>query len=217
MDNYVTGAVIRALREKQNMTQEELAQKICVTGKAVSKWETGRGFPDIGLLENLGKALGVSVIELLSGESITNRNKACNMARGNFYVCPVCGNIIHTTGEAVISCCGITLPALEPETLEAENPEAEPMEAEPMEAETIEAGEGHAIRIERIEDEYFVSLNHPMTKDHYISFLAALSDQGLQLVKLYPEGPAQARFKIAGVRRIYACCRLHGLFCRKVR
>lgn len=212
MDNYVTGAVIRALREKQNMTQEELAQKICVTGKAVSKWETGRGFPDIGLLENLGKALGVSVIELLSGESITNRNKACNMARGNFYVCPVCGNIIHTTGEAVISCCGITLPALEPEPLEAENPEAEPLEAE-----TIEAVEGHAISIERIEDEYFVSLNHPMTKDHYISFLAALSDQGLQLVKLYPEGPAQARFKIAGVRRIYACCRLHGLFCRKVR
>lgn len=207
MDNYVTGAVIRALREKQNMTQEELAQKICVTGKAVSKWENGRGFPDIGLLENLGKALGVSVIELLSGESISNRNKACNMAKGNFYVCPVCGNIIHTTGEAVISCCGITLPALEPEILEAENPEAE----------TNEAAEGHAIRIERIEDEYFVSLNHPMTKDHYISFLAALSDQGLQLVKLYPEGPAQARFKIAGVRRIYACCRLHGLFCRKVR
>ena len=212
MDNYVTGAVIRALREKQNMTQEELAQKICVTGKAVSKWETGRGFPDIGLLENLGKALGVSVIELLSGESITNRNKACNMARGNFYVCPVCGNIIHTTGEAVISCCGITLPALEPEPLEAENPEADPLEAE-----TNETVEGHAIRIERIEDEYFVSLNHPMTKDHYISFLAALSDQGLQLVKLYPEGSAQARFKIAGVRRIYACCRLHGLFCRKVR
>ncbi len=207
MDNYVTGAVIKALREKQNMTQEELAQKICVTGKAGSKWETGRGFPDIGLLENLGKALGVSVIELLSGESITNRNKACNMARGNFYVCPVCGNIIHTTGEDVISCCGITLPALEPEILEAENPEAE----------TIEAEEGHAIRIERIADEYFVSLNHPMTKDHYISFLAALSDQGLQLVKLYPEGPAQARFKIAGVRRIYAFCRLHGLFSVKVR
>jgi len=190
MDNYVTGAVIRALREKQNMTQEELAQKICVTGKAVSKWETGRGFPDIGLLENLGKALGVSVIELLSGESITNRNKACNMARGNFYVCPVCGNIIHTTGEAVISCCGIT-----------------------NEDDEIDLDEF----IERIEDEYFVSLNHPMTKDHYISFLAALSDQGLQLVKLYPEGPAQARFRIAGVRRIYACCRLHGLFCRKVR
>ena len=81
MNNYVTGAVIKALREKNKMTQEELAQKIFVTSKAVSKWETGKGFPDIGLLENLGKALGVSVIELLSGENITNQNKSCNMAR----------------------------------------------------------------------------------------------------------------------------------------
>ena len=92
MDNYVTGAVIKKLRENKKMTQEELAQKIFVTSKAVSKWETGKGFPDIGLLESLGKALDVSVIELLSGEDITNLNKACNMAKGKFYVCPVCGN-----------------------------------------------------------------------------------------------------------------------------
>lgn len=190
MDNYVTGGVIKALREKKKMTQEELAQKIFATGKAVSKWETGRGFPDIGLLEPLGQALGVSVIELLSGQSITNRNKACNIAKGNFYVCPVCGNIIHTTGEAVISCCGITLPVLE-----------------------VEAANGeHTFKVEIVEDEYFVTLDHPMTKEHYISFIAAISDQGIQLVKLYPEGPAQARFKIAGVRKLYACCKLHGLF-----
>ena len=198
MDNYVTGGVIKALREKKKMTQEELAQKIFVTGKAVSKWETGRGFPDIGLLESLGQALGVSVIELLSGQSITNNNKACNMTKGNFYVCPVCGNIIHTTGEAVISCCGITLPALE---ADAAGPST---------------GSGttnaHSIKVEIIEDEYFVTLDHPMTKDHYISFIAAISDQGIQMVKLYPEGPAQARFKIARVRKLYACCKLHGLF-----
>lgn len=190
MNNYVTGGVIKALREKKKMTQEELAQKIFVTGKAVSKWETGRGFPDIGLLEPLGQALGVSVIELLSGQSITNRNKACNMIKGNFYVCPVCGNIIHTTGEAVISCCGITLPVLEAEA----------------------ADNAHLLKVEIIEDEYLVTLDHPMTKDHYISFIAAISDQGMQLVKLYPEGLAQARFKIAGVRKLYACCKLHGLF-----
>ena len=190
MDNYVTGGVIKALREKKKMTREELAQKIFVTGKAVSKWETGRGFPDIGLLEPLGQALGVSVIELLSGQSITNRNKACNIAKGNFYVCPVCGNIIHTTGEAVISCCGITLPVLEAEAADGE----------------------HTFKVEIVEDEYFVILDHPMTKEHYISFIAAISDQEMQLVKLYPEGPAQARFKIAGVRKLYACCKLHGLF-----
>ena len=192
MNNYVTGAVIKTLREKMKMTQEELAQKIFVTSKAVSKWETGKGFPDIGLLESLGKALGVSVIELLSGESITNQNKACNMARGKFYACPVCGNIIHTTGEAVISCCGITLPALE--------------------AETGGEDDCHTPHIEIIEDEYFVTINHPMTKEHYISFIAAISDQGIQLIKLYSEGPAQARLKIAGVRKIFAYCNLHGLF-----
>ena len=67
MDRYVTGAVIRTLREGKRMTQEELAEKIHVSGKAVSKWETGQGFPDISLLEPLAQALAVSVIELLSG------------------------------------------------------------------------------------------------------------------------------------------------------
>lgn len=190
MDNYVTGAVIKRLRENKKMTQDQLAQKIFVTSKAVSKWETGKGFPDVGLLEALGKALGVSVIELLSGEDITNLNKACNMAKGKFYVCPVCGNVIQTTGEAVISCCGITLPPLE-----AESPDQD-----------------HEFKIETVEDEYFVTINHPMTKEHYISFIAAISDQGVQMVKLYPEGEAQARFKINRVRKLYAYCNRHGLF-----
>lgn len=190
MDNYVTGAVIKRLRENKKMTQEELAQKIFVTSKAVSKWETGKGFPDVGLLEALGKALDVSVLELLSGEDITNLNKACNMAKGKFYVCPVCGNVIQTTGEAVISCCGITLPPLE-----AESPDQD-----------------HEFKIETVEDEYFVTLNHQMTKEHYISFIAAISDNGVQLVKLYPEGESQARFKISRVRKLYAYCNRHGLF-----
>ncbi len=190
MDNYVTGAVIKRLRENKKMTQDQLAQKIFVTSKAVSKWETGKGFPDVGLLESLGKALDVSVIELLSGEDITNLNKACNMSKGKFYVCPVCGNVIQTTGEAVISCCGITLPPLEAETSDEE----------------------HSLKIERVEDEYYVTMNHPMTKDHYISFIAAISDNGVQLVKMYPESNAEARFKISRVRKLYAYCNRHGLF-----
>lgn len=190
MDNYVTGAVIKRLRENKKMTQEELAQKIFVTSKAVSKWETGKGFPDVGLLEALGKALDVSVIELLSGEDITNLNKSCNMAKGKFYVCPVCGNVIQTSGEAVISCCGITLPPLE-----AEEPD-----------------DKHSLKVETVEDEYYVTMNHPMTKEHYISFLAAISNDGVQLVKLYPEGNAEARFKISRVRKLYVYCNRHGLF-----
>ena len=190
MDRYVTGAVIRRLREKKKITQEELAGMIHVSGKAVSKWETGQGFPDISMLEPLAQALDISVIELLSGEDIRNTNRSFNMARGKFYVCPVCGNVIIATGETVVSCCGITLP---------------PLEAEP-------ADEEHAVSKEIAEDEYFVSIDHPMTKEHYISFLAAVSDFGVQLVKLYPEGNAEARFKIDRVKTLYAYCNRHGLF-----
>jgi desulfoferrodoxin (superoxide reductase-like protein)/DNA-binding XRE family transcriptional regulator len=194
MDRYVTGAVIRRLRENKKMTQEELAEKLFVSSKAVSKWETGQGFPDVSLIEPLAKALDISVIELLSGEDIRNCNRSSNMTKGKFYVCPVCGNVINTTGEAVVSCCGITLPPLEPETPDEE----------------------HGITVEIIEDEYYVTVCHPMTKEHYISFLAAVSDQGIQLTKLYPEGNAEARFRISCVRKMYAYCNRHGLFMLKM-
>ena len=190
MDRYITGAVIRRLRENKHMTQEELAERVFVSSKAVSKWETGQGFPDISLIEPLAEALGISVIELLSGEDIKNLNRTSKMSRSRFYVCPVCGNIIQASGEAVISCCGITLPPLE-----AEEPDKE-----------------HAVIKEVVEDEYYVTVSHPMTKDHHISFLAAVSDHGVQLVKMYPEGACEARFRIDGVRKFYAYCNRHGLF-----
>lgn len=190
MDKYVTGAVIRKLRERKKMTQEELAETLYVSSKAVSKWETGQGFPDISLIEPLAKALDISVIELLSGADIKNSNRSSNMLKGRFYVCPVCGNVIRSTGEAVISCCGITLPPLEPE----------------------ESDEEHCINVENVEDEYYVTVDHPMEKDHYITFLAAVSDSRVQFVKLYPEGNAEARFKRSCVKKIYAYCNRHGLF-----
>ena len=190
MNSYVTGAAIRGLREKKKMTQEQLAEKLCLSGKTVSKWETGRGLPDITLLEPLAGALGISVPELLSGEIVENRNRSANMLRTRFYVCPVCGNVIHSTGEAAVSCCGVSLP---------------PLEAE-------EEDGGHRIRVEIVEDEYYVTVDHPMSKSHYISFLAAVSDQGIQLVKLYPEGGCEARFKMSRVRRVCAFCNRHGLY-----
>ena len=190
MDNYITGTLIKKLRESRKMTQEELADKVCVSSKAVSKWETGRGFPDIGLIESLAKALDISVIELLSGIDIRNRNRSADMKKCKFYVCPVCGNAIQATGEAVITCCGITLPPLE-----AEIPDPD-----------------HTISLEVVEDEYYVTVDHPMTKTHYISFLAAVSDQTVQFTKLYPEGDAATRFKINRVERIYAYCNRHGMF-----
>ena len=112
MDNYVTGAAIKTLREKKKMTQNKLAEKLSVSDKTISKWETGRGLPDISLIEPLSLALDISVPELLSGQTVTNENTSSNILRSKFYVCPICGNIIHTTGEAVISCCGVSLPVL---------------------------------------------------------------------------------------------------------
>ena len=194
MNRYVTGTVIRNLREGKGLTQEALAEKLHVSGKAVSKWETGQGLPDISLLEPLSEALGISLIELMNGEPIKNRNRACNMLKNRFYVCPICGNAIAAAGEAVISCCGVTLPPLEAEECDSE----------------------HTLIIEPSEDEYFVCIDHPMTKEHCISFLAAVSDQAIQLVKLYPEGYAEARFKRSRVKFVYAYCSHHGLFRKKV-
>ena len=190
MDQYVTGNTIKTLREKNKMTQLQLADKLGVSDKTVSKWETGKGYPDITLLEPIAEALQVSVTELISGNTISNANVSANMLRSKFYVCPVCGNVIHSMGEAVIQCHGIVLNALE---------------AEP-------ADEHHKINVEVVEDEYYVTVDHPMTKDHYISFIAAASSDSMQTVKLYPEWNAEARFKISCVKKIFFYCNRDGLY-----
>jgi DNA-binding XRE family transcriptional regulator/desulfoferrodoxin (superoxide reductase-like protein) len=194
MNTYVTGTTIRQLRENRNMTQAELAEKIGVSSKTVSKWETAKGLPDISLLQPLAKALGISVIELINGEHITNQNISANMLRSKFYVCPICGNAIHALGNAVVSCCGVTLPALEAE----------------------DADDDHAVTIENVEDEHFITVRHPMTKQHFISFLAYVTSDRMQLVKLYPEGNAETRLQLRGRGWLYYYCNRHGLFRRKV-
>lgn len=190
MNRYITGAMIRQLREQKNMTQEQLAAQLHVSSKAVSKWETGQGLPDISLLEPIAKALDISIIELFAGQNVVNRNRASNMLRSVFYVCPVCGNGIWSLGQAVVSCCGITLPPLQPE-----NPDEE-----------------HPVSIEYNDGEYYVTIDHPMQKDHSITCIAAVSDHACQYVKLYPESNAEARFRTERVRWIYVYCNRHGLF-----
>ena len=194
MDHYVTGTTIRTLREKYRMTQAELAEKLCVSDKAVSKWETGRGFPDVSLLEPLGKALHVSVPELLCGQTVVNKNRAANMQKSLFYICPVCGNVLFARGDALISCCGIQLPALE-----AEEPD-----------------DAHRMNVQRVEDEIYVSSDHPMEKDHYLSFVAYMTPDRCETIVLYPEGNAEARFFFRGTGWLYYYCNQHGLFRQKV-
>lgn len=67
MDNAKTGNFIRTLRKERNMTQKELAQRLHITDRAVSKWERGLSAPDIALLEPLAEVLEVSVSELIQG------------------------------------------------------------------------------------------------------------------------------------------------------
>lgn len=189
MNNYITGKIIKELRERKQLTQVELADIIGVSDKTISKWETGKGLPDISLIEPLAKALEVSVIELMNGEYITNQNKSGNMLKSNFSVCPICGNIIHTMGENINSCCGINLPILE---AELENKK-------------------HAITCEIIENEYYISLEHEMTKDHYISFIAYVTNNRCEIVKLYPEQNVETRFPKKGKGIIYAYCNKDGL------
>ena len=190
MNQYVTGAVIKELREKYHMTQAELAKELNVSDKTVSKWETAKGYPDISLLEPIAKVFGISITELISGNAVNNMNVSANVMCSKFYVCPVCGNSIHSMGEAVIQCHGIML---------------NPCQAE-------ETDENHMVFIERIEDEYYIRVEHDMTKQHYISFIAGVSSDKVQMVKLYPEGNAEARLKINGVRKILFYCNRDGLF-----
>lgn len=190
MDQYVTGTIIRKLRENRHMTQTELAEQLNVSDKTVSKWENGRGYPDISLIQPLADVLGISVIELLQGEAVINTNRNFNMRRIKFYICPVCGNVIVSSGEAMISCCGITLMPSEPE----------------------EEDEAHILSIESVEDEYYVHVDHPMTQNHFISFIAAIGDSGYDIMKMYPEGTAGCRFKRSGIRYICCYCNRDGLY-----
>ena len=194
MNAYVTSNTIKQLRERRKLTQAELAEKIGVSSKTVSKWETGKGLPDISLLQPLARALGISVIELMNGQQVTNKNISANMMRCKFYVCPICGNAVCSTGDTLVSCCGITLPALEAE----------------------EADSDHPIFIENVEDEHFISIPHPMTKEHFISFAAFVTSDRNQMVKFYPEGNAETRLQLRGRGYLYYYCNRHGLFRKKI-
>ena len=194
MNKQSLGMMITSLRKEKQMTQLELANLTGVTDKAVSKWETAKGLPDISLIEPLANALSVSVMELMTGDTVINKNISSNILRSKFYVCPVCNNIVRSVGDAVISCHGITLPPLESE----------------------DTDENHQITIEKVEDEHFITVNHDMTKEHYISFVAYLTSDRVQFVKFYPEGNAETRLNIRGSGFLYIYCNKHGLMKQKI-
>ena len=194
MMNDATATVIRTLREKQNLTQRELAERLQVSDKTISKWETGRGLPDLALLEPLAQSLRTSVTELLSGNCVHNQNGAANLLRGKFYVCQAWGNVIYATGEGVFHCCGIPL---HPQAAKPEN-------------------DAHTLHVERVETEFYVAAKHPMEKTHFLSFFAVVTTEQVQLLKLYPEQPPEGRLQLCGHGILYAYCNRHDLFYRKI-
>ena len=189
MDQNKIGLLIRTLRLERAMTQKDLADRLCVTEQAVSKWERGLGCPDVPLLPLLSQELGVPLERLLSGSLSPQAPNGGNIRQLKFYVCPQCGNLITSTGTAALSCCGRTLEALIPQ----------------------KPDETHQLILSPVEDEWYITSSHPMEKEHYLSFAAWVSGDQLMLVKRWPEWDYQVRIPRKRGFLLWHCTK-HGLF-----
>ena len=190
MNQEKIGGLICQLRQERGLTQQQLADRLGISNKTVSKWENGKGCPDLALWDDLSRLLGADVSGMLRGELTANRPDVGNLKRTKFYVCPVCGNILTATGPAELSCCGRRLYPMVP----------------------AEAGEEHAVKMEESDLEYYVTLDHPMERGHYIRFAALVQDDRVYLQRLYPE--QDAAFRLPTQKRygtLYVCCSQHGL------
>lgn len=190
MDCKKIGKLILELRKDKNMTQKQLADLMNISDKTISKWERGLGCPDISLLPDLAQILGVNVDKILEGEINSNELVGGNMNKIKFYVCPQCNNLVTSTGEIDISCCGKKIEALS----------------------ASKADDNHKLNIEPVEDELYVTSNHDMKKDHYISFVAYVKGDRVLIVKQYPEWNLQVRFRKQGHGKLYFYCINHGLY-----
>lgn len=190
MDNSKIGQLIHKLRTGNHLTQLELANQINVSDKAVSKWERGLGCPDVSLLPDLSRILNVDLESLLSGELDTNEALGGNMKKLRFYICTVCGNVITAMTDTAVSCCGKKLKAIQPQ----------------------KANDNERLSVEVVENDYFITSEHPMTKEHYIAFVALLTGNSFMLRKQYPEWDLQVRIPSFAHGRLLWYCTEHGLF-----
>lgn len=194
MDQIKTGKLIRFLRQKQNLTQLALAEKIHVSDKTISKWERGCGAPDIALLPLLSDALSVDMEALMKGTLEENDISNGNMKKLRFYICPGCGNLMFTTDDADICCCGQKVTSLSAQKV----------------------GPEHRLNITRDDSEWYITTGHEMRREHYISFLAFLTGDTLILKKLYPEWGLETRLPFFAHGTLFWYCTQHGLFCQEV-
>lgn len=190
MDNEKVGKLIYRLRKEKGLTQKQLADLMYISDRTISKWECAQGCPDISLLGHLSEIFEVNIEKLLAGDLSPAGPDGGNMKRVKFYVCPACGNIMTATGAGELSCCGRKL---------------EPMTAKP-------ADEAHHINVEVVEDDYYLTFDHPMEKDHYLNFFAYLDYDRVTLIRLYPEAGGEVRFPKRGRGKIVFGCSRDGLF-----
>ena len=190
MDLEKTGQLLCKLRKEKGMTQKQVADSLNISAKTVSKWECGGGFPDVSVLRELSGLFGVNSEQILSGSLEKNEEENGNMKRIKFYVCPSCGSIMTASGEAEISCCGRKLNALE----------------------VKQCDEKHCLNVERIENDFYITFNHEMTKEHYINFIAYVGVDRMMLVRLYPEQGGEVRIPQMYGGKLYFGCNKHGLF-----
>ena len=190
MDQIKTGALIRQLRVSAGLTQKQLADSLSLSDKTISKWECGNGCPDISLLPELAKLLGTDIGTLLSGTVNKNESEKGDMKKLKFYVCKNCGNIITATSDAAVSCCGSVLTAAQPQKAEGED----------------------MLKVEDIGGEWFITSDHEMKKDHYISFVAYVSDSSAMIFKQYPEWDVQLTLPLYRSGQLVWYCTEHGLF-----
>ena len=190
MDLKKNGALLRRLRVAKGMTQKQIAERLGVVPKTVSKWETGNGFPEVSTVAMLADLLGVSERMLLSGEEKQNAEEVGNMKRTQFYICPHCHGMMQGTGKGKIICCG--------------KPVA-PLQAQ-------QADDRHGVRISSVEDDYYIEFDHEMTKTHFIRFVSYVRFDRVLTVRLYPEQDAAVRFPRMYGGTLCFCCSEHGLF-----
>ena len=114
MDCKKVGQLILKLRNEKGLTQKQVADSLNISNKTVSKWECGMGCPDVTLWTVLSEVLGADILKLLEGELKPNKPDIGKIEKVKFYVCPSCNNILISTGEATISCCGRKLAMLKP-------------------------------------------------------------------------------------------------------
>ena len=194
MDNTKVGNLIRKLRKEHSMTQLQLAEKLHISDRTVSKWERGLGSPDVSLIAALSQIFAVDLQNLLIGELQQNKATGGNMRKMTFYVCPDCGNLITALADTSVTCCGRKLKALDP----------------------IKASEDEKLSVQTIEQDYFISSNHEMSRAHYITFLAFVTSDTMILKKLYPEWDLQVRIPVISRGRLLWYCSQHGLFYQEV-